>query len=367
MSQSNTKSLPDNTLWFTRCAGGGQGGVPTASGIAYNLGWLQEEFKEDKIKLRALQEDDAAEFRHHHYDHGLETLIREGGNLFAIPAKAQGADTRLIGLTWIEEAQSIIVRPNSSISTPADLKGKKLALPAYNPKDITENKRGRTITRHSSLQGYKGALASVGLTLDDIQLVEVGNEEVSTTGRRFGGWQASFNALLDGRVDAIYVKGAAAQDGARAQGLVVGIDLDKLPEKRFRVNNGTPRPVTVHKYLLENHYDVVVRFLTQTLRAAEWAKTNLTGVSEILQNETGASAEGVAAAYRDGFHLSLAPDLSAERVELFRQQKTFQLTYGILDRDFDYDAWIDYKPLEDANKALQQLLIEESNAKKLAA
>lgn len=364
---NNNNALPDNTLWFTRCAGNGQGGVPTASGIAYNLGWLQEEFSADNIILRALQEEGSEAYRHHHYEHGLQTLIREGGNLFSLPAKAQGASTRLIGLTWIDESQSIIVRPDSNILSPKDLKGKSLALPAFNPKDIEENKRGRSITRLSSLHGYKGVLASAGLTLDDIKLVEVGQDEVTATGRRYGGWQASFNALLDGRVDAIYVKGAAAQDGARDQGLVVGIDLDSLPEKRFRVNNGTPRPVTVHEYLLENHYDIVVRFLTQTLRAAEWAKTNLEGVSKILQGETGATAAGVAAAYRDGFHLSLAPDLSAERVELFRQQKDFLLTYGVLDRDFDFDAWIDYRPIEDASKALQKLLADEKNSKKLAA
>lgn len=363
---SQHTSLPDNTLWFTRCANNGQGGVPTASGIAFKLGWLQEEFAKDQLRLRALQDDDSADFRHHHYDHGLQTLIREGGNLFAIPAKAQGAETRLIGLTWIEESQSIIVRPDSDIRTPQDLKGKRLALPAYNPKDVVENKRGRTITRHSSLQGYKGALASVGLTLDDIQLVEVGQHEAAANGRRYGGWQPSFNALLEGKVDAIYVKGAAAQDGARDQGLVVGIDLDALPEKRFRVNNGTPRPITVHRYLLENHYDIVVRFLTQTLRAAEWAKTNLAGVHEILQSETGGTAEGVEAAYRNGFHLSLAPDLSAERLALFRQQKDFLLTYGILDRDFDFDAWVDTRPLADAQKALEQLLANEQ-AGKLAA
>jgi len=369
MSQENKKSLPGNTLWFTRCAGNGEGGVPTASGIAYNLGWLQEEFAPDQIRLRALQEADAAEFRHHHYDHGLETLIREGGNLFAIPAKAQGAKTRLIGLTWIEEAQSIIVRADSDIRTPADLKGKRVALPAYAEQDIAENKRGKTITRHSSLHGYKGALDSVGLTLDDVQLVEVGQDERSPTGHRYGGWQASFNALLDGRVDAAYVKGAAAQDGARAQGLVVGIDLDKLPEKRFRVNNGTPRPVTVHEYLLENHYDIVVRFLAQTLRAAEWAKDNLDGVHKILQAETGGTAEGVAAAYRDGFHLSLAPDLSDERLALFRQQKNFLLTYGILDRDFNFDAWVDRRPLQDAHKLLQEILAKEAadKSQKLAA
>ena len=35
---------------------------------------------------------------------------------------------------------------------------------------------GRSIARGMSLQGYKGALASAGLTLDDVRLVEVGGE-----------------------------------------------------------------------------------------------------------------------------------------------------------------------------------------------
>jgi 2'-hydroxybiphenyl-2-sulfinate desulfinase len=341
-----------DTIWFTRCAGGGQGGVPTATGIAYKLGWLEKEFAADGIELRTLQENGSDELRHHHYDHQLPTLIREGGNLFAIPAKAQRAPTRLIGLTWIDEGQSIIVRPDSDIRSPQQLLGKRLGLPAFREADIAENRRGRSITRHSSLHGYKGALASVGLTLDDIKLVEYGGDAPANSGRIFGGWNQGFQALLDGLVDAIYVKGAAAADGARNHGLVVGIDLDKLPERRFRVNNGTPRPITVHEDFLENHFDLLTRFLHQTLRAADWAKTNLNGVYDILQSETGGSREGVQAAYRDGFHLSLAPDLSAERLELFQQQKDFLLAYGILDRDFDFDAWVDPRPLEAARKLL---------------
>ena len=93
-------------IWFTRCP------VPTATGLAYKLGWLTSEFKRDNIELNTLQEV-GGELARHHYDHQLSTLIREGGNLYAIPARAQGAPTRLIGLTWIEEGQSILVRPES--------------------------------------------------------------------------------------------------------------------------------------------------------------------------------------------------------------------------------------------------------------
>jgi 2'-hydroxybiphenyl-2-sulfinate desulfinase len=229
-------------------------------------------------------------------------------------------------------------------------------LPAFRPEDIRDNKRGRSIARHQSIAGYKGALQSVGLTLDDVELVEVGYDQADRSGdirRSEGGFWQGFAPLQDGLVDGIFVKGAGAQDAARRHGFRVGIDLDKLPERRFRVNNGTPRPITVHEYLLEHHFDVVVRFLRQTLRAAEWAKSNLSRVYDILRAEIGATPEGLAAAYRDDFHLTLAPDLSHERVELFRLQKNFQLRYGILDRDFDFDAWIDRRPIEEAARTLR--------------
>jgi ABC-type nitrate/sulfonate/bicarbonate transport system substrate-binding protein len=337
-------------IWFTRCP------VPTATGLAYKLGWLESEFKPDGITISTLQEV-GGDLARHHYDHQLPTLIREGGNLLAIPAKAQGAPTRLIGLTWIDEGQSILVGPGSDIRSPADLRGKRLGIPAFRPDDIARNQRGRSIARGMSLHGFKGALASAGLTLDDAQLVELAGTEVESApgDRRGAGTRLSdgIGPLLAGKVDAIYVKGAAAAEAARKHGATVGIDLDKLPDRRFRVNNGTPRPITVHERLLDDHFDLVVRFLQQTLRAAEWAKTNLAGVRQILQGETRSGTEGVELAYRDGFHLSLAPDLSRERLELFRRQKTFQYVSGLLDRDFDLDAWADPRPLEEAHRRLQ--------------
>lgn len=354
-----------DTVWFTRCP------VPTATGIAYRLGWLDEEFARDGIALKTLQET-GGELARHHYDHELTTLVREGGNLLAIPARAQGAPTRLVGLTWIDEFQAILVRPDSDISRPEHLRGKRLALPAFRPADIEQNRRGRSIARGMSLQGYKGALNSAGLSLDDAQLVELppappregdlghlaGGPQGAGQPRRqdlgTGLWEG-IHPLLRGEVDAVYVKGAAALEAAARLGAKIGIDLDQLPEKRFRVNNGTPRPITVHQSLIDDHFELLVRFLTQTLRAAEWAKTHLAETLEILQGETRAGSVGVAGAYRNDFHLTLAPDLSAERVELFRQQKHFQLTHGFLDRDFDFDAWIDPRPLAAAHRRLAEL------------
>lgn len=328
-------------IWFTRCP------VPTASGIAYNLGWLSDEFAADGLPVSTLQE--ARQLGRHHYDHDLPGLFREGGNLPALAARAAGAPSRLIGLTWIEEWQTILVRPDSGISSPADLKGKRLALPAWG-----ENRPG-SIARAMSLHGYKGALASVGLSFDDVELAEVPLHTFDSSLAPEQGLQrlwSGLDPLVRGEVDAVYVKGASAADAARRLGLVVGIDLDLIADPRFRVNNGTPRPITVHQLLLDEHFDLVVRFLAQTLRAAEWAAGNREGLFEILESETRAGRDGVAEAYRGDFHTTLAPDLSPQRLAFLDIQKTFLNLHGFLERDFDLQDWVDHRPLQAAHELL---------------
>lgn len=345
---------PDE-IWFTRCP------VPTATGIAYKLGWLTEAFAADGIALKTLQES-SAELGRHHYDHRLPTLIREGGNMLAFGARAQGEPTRLIGLTWIEESQLILARPDSGIRSAADLKGKRLALPSWNDNPIPSHVRGTSIARGMSLAGYKGALASTGLTFDDVELVETPDRLRNIGGagrdieprRRGPGGLWPIQALVDGTVDAIYVKGAAALDQARENGLVVAIDLDKLPDPRFRVNNGTPRPITVHQSLLDDHFDLVVRFLAVTLRAADYVAEHEGRLREILEFETAGSAEAVDQAYAK-LHEGLHPTLDAERLALFEQQKKFLFTHGFLDADFALADWIDPRPLEAARAFNAQL------------
>lgn len=333
----NHTSVADiKEIWFTRCP------VPTATGLAYKLGWLNDEFYADGISISTIQEAPKSLLKHH-YDHEINSLIREGGSLLALAAKAQGAKTKLIGLTWIDEWQVILVRPDSGIRKPSDLKGLRVALPAYVDREIPTHIRGSSIARGMSLQGIKGALAHDGLTLDDVTFVEVGSGQQSNNG--LGSLWEGLENLARGEVDAVYVKGASAVDAAKQHGAVVGIDIDKFTDPQYRVNNGTPRPITVHEDFIEHHFDLLVRFLGQTLRAADWAASNLDGVLEILKSETRSGDEGVTTAYRNDFHTSLHPILSKELLDLFKVQKKFTLIHGVLDRDFDLDAWVDPRPL----------------------
>jgi ABC-type nitrate/sulfonate/bicarbonate transport system substrate-binding protein len=334
-----TNSTVDK-IWYTRCP------VPTASGLAYNLGWIADEFASVGLDVGVLQ-DAGPELARHHFDHQLVGLFREGGNVPALAARSEGAPTRLIGLTWIDEWQSILVRDGSGITGAEGLRGARVALPRWG------RDRAESFPRAMALHGIKGALRIGGLTLDDVRFVEVGGLDPSVgRDRQLDGLWPGLSELAAGEVDAVYVKGARSAEQAREVGAVVAIELDGYPDRRTRVNNGTPRPITVHERILVERPELVVRFLAQTLRAADWAANHLDDVRAILARETRSGAEGVAAAYRNDFHRSLHPTLDADRLDLLRQQKDFLLVHGFLAADVDVDAWADPEPLRQARELL---------------
>ncbi len=102
----------------------------------------------DGLDVGILQ-DGPPELARHHFDHQLVGLFREGGNVPALAARAEGAPTRLIGLTWIDEWQKILVRPDSGI-TSADRPPRAPAGAADVGADA-----GGSFPRAMSLHGYQ--------------------------------------------------------------------------------------------------------------------------------------------------------------------------------------------------------------------
>lgn len=332
-SKEDLSGRPE-TVWLTRCP------VPAASGVAFRLGWMTEAFAalgigvkrvvEDGLNL--VERDPEKQDRH---------LFREGGNIQALAGRALSFPTRVIGLTWTDERQTIMVRPGSRVLEPGALKGFRFALPGYS------RSRGESIARGMALHGIQSALALGGLTLDDVELVEVPvppRELPSTEGMRRL-W-LGLEWLASGRVDAVYVKGSAAAEAAERLGLEVGVDLDAYPSRLARINNGTPRPITVHQHMLDAHGDLVETFLEQSLRAADWATQNPVELKPIIAEETFSGMAGVEAAYRDNFHRALYPDLSDDRIDMLRQQANFLYVHGFIESPVDVDSWVDRAPLD---------------------
>ena len=231
---------------------------------------------------------------------------------------------------------------------PAQLVGRRLAIP---------RRLGISIDfwRAMALSGFSGALSIAGRGLGDAELVDV-TSGAAARGRSSVGiqYQPELDALARGDVDAVYVKGAPGVDAATAAGARVAVDLDSYADRRVRVNNGTPRPITVHQDLLETHPDRVVRFLAVLLQAADWAAENPAEVARILSSETWAGAQGVRGAYRGDFHRTIHPNLAEDRLELLTQQKDFLLQHGFLAADFDVASWAEPAPLV----AARSLLVE---------
>lgn len=323
-----TSSFDPDRIWYTRCQ------VPTASGIALDLGWLAERYARDGASLGILQ-DAPLEISLSHYNHSLSTLIREGGSVPAIVAYAEGAPTRLIGLTFIDEGQAIVGHRERA-ALPSDLAGARVAVPAF------AARKNASHSRAMALGGFEAALGALGLGLDDVVQVETPLQRTVPPGKLreklgIANWP-SLDQVAHGQADAAYIKGAAARKAALDLGLHVLMELDELPVEA-RVNNGTPRPITVHEELLQRRPEWVVDFLALTLQGAEWAAANRDGAAKIVGHETGASAQRIKELYGPKFHENLAPSLDAERLRLLSIQIDRLERHDFIARAFDPVRW----------------------------
>lgn len=328
-----TDQATPTDIWYTRCGGA------TASTIAIQEKFIQNEFSGDDTVLHSLQDTQDRAIRESHFDHSIPSMFREGGNIPPIWARAKGADTVVVGISWVDEFQSIVVRADSEIRSLADLKGKRLAVPLY---------EGITIDfqRGANFHGLANGLALAGLSRNDVTFVDV----TIAQGQRQPSGTAEIAALFDGRADVVFLRQSSGLALFREHGSALRelVRLTDEPNPLHRINNGTPRPVTVHRSFLDAHRDIVVRYLGALLRAADWAEANPAGALEALTREDGRVATEVIAATFPRYATSLRPRLTQDYIDGLTAQKDFLLEWGFLAKDFDVAAWIDHGPLAEA-------------------
>lgn len=277
-------------LWYTRCP------VPTGVGIAVQLGWIQEEFARDGIEIGSIFDSQDRAVRESHFDHKVANSFRQGGSVPAIWARAAGRKTRVVGLTWTDEAQVLLALPESKIRNIKDLKGRRLGI-ATRPNDIID------FWKATTLRAYLVTLGLEGLTEKDVEIVEIPRHETSFDNR--GAWGQGrgasqlleVDALKSGKVDVIFHKGSRGLEVAHEIGAHVVFDVWKHPDPRARANNHSPRTLTVDAELAENHPDIVARIVRRVIQAGEWAEKNPARAIEYLAKETGSTEAWVRAAY----------------------------------------------------------------------
>jgi len=346
---------PLEILWYSRSP------HPCPLGLAAQLGWFIDEFRDDGIRVFTVQDSADPTLRDSHLDHHLPNSIRQGGNVPAIWARSRGARTRVVGLSWMNEFQGIVSLPGSGIEVPADLAGRRVALPVYD-----SSVDGR---RSEALHGFLIALGGAGLQPKDVRFVDVAADrhwhpepvaKALGTGSDsmvpavppgvFGEYARQIGALLRHEVDAVYVKGAR---GLRAAHIVRGHivqDLRVHPDPMAQVHTGTPRPITVDEELLRTHPEVVERFLARILAAGEWAATHPRETAAYISRETQTTEEFVREAYGIDVHRHLVTDLAPRSVQALESQQHFLHEWGFINKGFDVRAWIEPGPLAAARE-----------------
>jgi ABC-type nitrate/sulfonate/bicarbonate transport system substrate-binding protein len=321
-------------LWVTRCA------VPTASSVALEDGLLERALAPVGLRPAMLGDATAPATHDAHYSHALQRLVREGGNVPALWARSRGAPTRLIGLTWADEYQAVVTRPDAHLHEAADLRGARLGI-------VRDPTRAIDHRAAMALHGHRSALAVAGLELGDARLVQT---DVPFDGHLAGSaqiavlppqWRRDAESLMAGAVDAIYVKGAPGIATVAALGLREVVSLGDHPDRRLRVNNGTPRTITVDAALARRP-EVLDAVLEALLAAADRVAADPAALHGRVAADTGADAASARAAYGE---VALHPRLDGEVREALERQRDFLRDHGFLEHDVDLDAWIDDEPL----------------------
>lgn len=215
------------------------------------------------------------------------SLLRESDNVSALHARSEGADTRLVGLTWTGAYQAVIALSGAGIHEPAQLAGRRLGLPRCDARLAID------VERVAASRGVHAATALACLFCDEYERVEV--EETSA-------------ALLSGAVDAIYVAGDAGRALARRIGAVEVVNLGAHLDPMVRVNATTPLALTVDARQLELDPDRIARELV--------ARFSI--------------------------------DLSQQSLAALGAQNDWLLTQGFVGASVDLAAWVERGPLDAA-------------------
>jgi len=325
--------------------------VPTSSSLAYKLGYLQDELGNEaglEFDMQVVTLEPTL-----HPAHDERYWLRHAGHPKALWARSEGADTRVVALSWVDGSYPIMALPQSGIASPADLKGKCVAVAHIRGSSSLD------LVRAQHLKTYETALQTAGLSLDEVEQVkfEFGHEVMqgpkSVKAKNvFEIMAAEFlTAMIRGTIDA-----AATQLPAAVMNLLdirEVYDTRNHPSIAARVNPTVLRAVVVSGPLHRDQRDVVVRIVARLLSAGQWAQAHPDDVAGLVADDMKTSALRLTNAYGD-LSRGVQIDVSEELVDALGSHKDFLLRHGFIARDFSVDDWVDRSVMRDARLLLQE-------------
>jgi ABC-type nitrate/sulfonate/bicarbonate transport system substrate-binding protein len=157
-------------------------------------------------------------------------------------------------------------------------------------------------------------------------------------------------ALLSGKVDAIYANRGRAHLFQR-EGKVKAIeDLGRYPDWTLQVAN-SPYTITVSESLAEEHPEIVVAYLRAAVKAGRWIEANRDEAADIFGNIISYwSGKCVLRGELAKYHF--VPNLSPRNLAGVEVEKQFLLERGYIRKDFEVERWADNRFLEEALSSL---------------
>jgi len=307
--------------------------------IALRKGWLENTLAHEGIGLQSVNGHADPAIRRSYSDHHLSFQLRQGGNVPAIWARANGAGTRLLGLTWTQEFQAVVTLPSTGIKTARDLTGRRYAVPRFAP-------LGYQVLAPFAIRGLVNARAAEGLDIAGIDLVDVPvgrNPAASGLGpyapQRLTIYADEALALLRGDIDAFYVKGSEGIAAASFIGATIVSEFGFHPDIEIRTNAGTPRPLTVDQTFIDSRPDLLDSLVGDIARAGSWAAQNRSEAVSILARENNIGEDFASLALGADLSTAVGLTLDGEELKTFARYKQFLLEWQFIDTDFSLDDW----------------------------
>jgi ABC-type nitrate/sulfonate/bicarbonate transport system substrate-binding protein len=336
-------------LIFSRCPV-----LPSTAGIAAQLGNLRN----DPQRLPGLdiilrQQPAEPQSAQNAAAHPTRYWLRHGPNIKPLWARANDSDDYLLGVAWLNSPAQILALPESGIRTVKDLKGRRVALP-------TQKAGLFDMPRATNLRVYEVALQSAGLTVDDVEFVEVAQpypkgkvdwadrKTLWTVRRRAQRGESGIQSLVSGVADAVVSHIHFAVEGAAAVGANVVFDIASLEDKLRQAGGSVPHTIVASGALVRERPDELAELLARLLRAADWAKENPAESVRLTATDLGSDEQTIEYTFGDDFGTGFDIDLDPENLAALGAFKDFLFQRGFIPHDFSIEDWVDRAPLEAA-------------------